>query len=316
MRYFTKHILPMVLIISMLLSLGACGGSEGGKGSSTGPSSSLASSVSESSEDAAPSSSEIEDESGDTEAQQTGSGPASLADAEARLLSYIAKDGATYFACAVQLVPGHRYSSGHLEFKDGEKHGGELLYGHKKDWVIYLLDFDKRLEGEVPLSDIQLVVTDRTDDTERAFDSWGDPVPPDEFEQFMVFPAGEHYASFDDGSIMKWSNVDYVDLSIHITFFDADGGDKITVDDLSEEMFDLYASDGTPLDEFLGVPVEFTPKKDMYGLLFRARYGYDGNNTGNLAKDELAAAIEGAQPYYVYHGPDGNDYTVVCDFTE
>lgn len=290
MKRITKQMTATLVALLLLLSLTACGRDD-------------KPSAGKSSESDRPQSSAEAETPGQTVTPAAPETKKTLDEFEARLIDYYVIDDRAYFCCAVETPPGHNLTCG-LRV-GGETSGAWMLMGDVPGWTVFFAE--SGIGDAPPLSDIQLSVEDYADGSKRLFGDWGEPAAPETYPEYSIYPVGDCYTLLGGGTLTEWKGEDYVDLEIQVPNLYLRDRDQLKVEDLTAEMFSLYAADGTPLEEAMGLPVKYSVRESRYDLLFKARFGETGCSP---AGDELAKALEETAGYYVYHCADGNDYTI------
>lgn len=307
-----RRLICALMALALLLGLTACGGKEGGTPSKQeAPSSSSEKATEEASEPESAAQSEPESEPESAAQPETG-GPASFSECRGQLLAYYTYEPngkkKEFFACAIEKPKTGILQGYNLHVKD-DNQGPWLTISETENWRIYFTDegFD---EG-VQLSDIVIdigYVSDSGEEENRTFSDWGEPAAPETLPEYGIFPVGEHYAVLSQGYVETWKNETYAELYIPVPNVYLDGHEPYAEDALTTEMFSLYAADGKSLEEAVGLPVlSCIIEKGPYGSSYIIRF--DGESAG-LDTAGVAKAIQEHAGYYVYHCPNGTDYTV------
>lgn len=307
-----RRLICALMALALLLGLTACGGKEGGTPSKQeAPSSSKTEANGEASEPESAPQSEPESEPESAAQPETG-GPASFSECRGQLLAFYTYEPngkkKEFFACAIEKPKTGVLRGGNLHVK-GDNHGPWPTISETENWRIF--STEEGFDEGVQLSDIVIdidYVLDSGEEEKRTFSDWGEPAAPETLPEYGIFPVGDHYAEFALGYTQKWKDETYAELYIPVYNRYLDGHEEFAEDALTTDMFSLYAADGTPLEEAIGLPVKSCKiKKGPYGSQYVI--SFDGESAG-LDTEGVAKAIREHAGYYVYHCPNGTDYTV------
>lgn len=293
MKFFTKHILVMVLAFSILLGLTACGGS--GKGDTPTSGTEQRGNVTQPEQSSTPGSAQA---------------PAStqeltLADGEAKLI--YAKDN---YVVAAFHGP-YKDIGAYFCDKDGERLEDFVGYGHPSDgWTLIIAtefpeDYDLNSGFGVTVSDYNAEQNpDGTYQKQNYFIT--EQMTKEEMINIGLSMIADHVCTVSTDKPTYGSD-NFTAPFVYVNYLDEYHDRNIEEIDGLMESFSFYAEDGTPLREcFEGYTMECEPGfRTSICIYFRM------NDTGGSSSerkeqnkvkcDELRAL----KPYIVYTAPDG-----------
>ena len=331
-----KKTITLILALFLAVSLSACGSNNTAPESPSQVITSVDNNTSEQQETITTEALDQEEESRITDPD----GIFSLADAQARLLSFYHTENATYIMAACQYPQlteekAQRYASKIAENKSLIYHdlgahfeaGNESESAHYLDhdgWMGALAQFDG---ADWNLEDIVLSVTDYSEDTDLTVDytfSMDDMVPAEEYIDFGIYQVGDRYVTMNpsfsfDYEYHNSKQMGYCALSVYmcdVALLDQDS--RLNEEDIQTDAFKFYTGDGTPVEEFFGT--DFVAEcgvffKDDYMTTVSLFLKYYTQTDGKWEEElkpmlqEMIDSLIATQPYLTYTDPQGNMFT-------
>lgn len=217
-----------------------------------------------------------------------------------------------FWTFAIYKPKGHQ-SSERLCVKNSEEGGGGDLYmfsnPSQNGWTVYHLINRKE---EPSLDQLQIQVTDKNTGEVIYLDNWGEPASEEERRECGIYTVEGHQVLIRSGAIDK--------LYDKLTFFvemKKSGKDlNENSDDMSSrflsaedyaQYFTAYASDGTPLEEYMGIG-----EMSIYGELLGVYVSFPQDQMEDV--DAEAERLKEAKPYLEYNGTDGSNFRFYLEF--